>query len=94
MFTYYFFFVDSGRSEPLGIVIKADRKGLGRDAALMEINGLKRSLLLERLRPAGPSIDEYRVRMAQKNAEKLDLLDLLSCQRACHRMDFENVIIF
>lgn len=80
--------------EPIGIVLKVDRKGLGRDAALKEINEMKKSIIRSRLRPAGPSIDEYRERQAQETAEKLDRLDLFRCQRVCRQMDLVHVIIF
>lgn len=73
-------------------MLKSDRKGLGRDSALKEINKMKKSIISSRLRPSGPSIDEYRERRAQEAAEKLDRLDLLRCQRVCRQMDLENVM--
>lgn len=82
--------LDSGRVEPIGIVLKTDRKGLGRDAALREIRELKKSMIRKR-RSAGPSICEYRERRAQEAAEKLDRLDLSRCQRVCRQMDLEQV---
>lgn len=76
--------------EPIGIVLKTDRKGLGRDAALKEIRELKKSLIRSR-KSAEPSVCEYRERRAQEAAEKLDLSDLLRCQRVCRQMDLEQV---
>ncbi|VVC28988.1 G-patch domain,Domain of unknown function DUF4187 [Cinara cedri] len=81
-----------GRVEPVSIVLKSDRKGLGRVAALKEINEMKKSILRSRLRPVGPSINEYRERRAQEASEKLDRLDLLRSQRVCRQMDLENDI--
>lgn len=82
--------VDSGRVEPIGIVLKTDRKGLGREAALREIREMKKSMIHSR-RLAGPSVCEYRERRAQEAAEKLDRLDLFRCQRVCRQMDLEQV---
>lgn len=76
--------------EPIGIVLKTDRKGLGRDAALKEIREFKKSLIRSR-QSVGPSVCEYRERRAQEAAEKLDLSDLLRCQRVCRQMDLEQV---
>jgi len=81
---------DSGRVEPIGIVLKTDRKGLGRDAALKEIRELKKSMIRSRRR-AEPNVCEYRERQAREAAEKLDYLDLLRCQRVCRQMDLEQV---
>lgn len=70
--------------------MKTDRKGLGRDAALKEIRELKKSMIKSR-RSTGPSICEYRERIAQEAAEKLDRSDLFRCQRVCRQMDLEQV---
>ncbi|KAL4084917.1 hypothetical protein QTP88_027784 [Uroleucon formosanum] len=82
---------NSGRVEPIGIVLKTDRKGLGREAALREIREMKKSMIHSR-RSAGPSVCEYRERRAQEVAEKLDRLDLFRCQRVCRQMDLEQDI--
>lgn len=87
---FYCALVDSGRVEPIGIVLKTDRKGLGREVALKEIREMKKSMLQSR-RSAGPSVCEYRERRAQEAAEKLDRLDLFRCQRVCRQMDLEQV---
>lgn len=76
--------------EPIDIVLKTDRKGLGRDAALKEIRELKKSMIRNR-RQAEPSVCEYRERQAQEAAERLDHSDLLRCQRVCRQMDLEQV---
>lgn len=81
---------DSGIVEPIGIVLKTDRKGLGRNAALKEIRELKKSMIRSR-RSAEPSVSEYRERRALEAAEKLDRLDLFRCQRVCRQMDMEQV---
>lgn len=75
--------------EPIGIVLKTDRQGLGRDAVLREIRTLKISMI--RSRSAGPSVCEYRERRANEAAEKLNRLDLFKCQRVCRQMDLEQV---
>lgn len=82
--------LDCGRVEPIGIVLKTDRKGLGRDAALKEIRELKKSIIRNR-HSAGPSICEFREKRAQEANERLDRLDLLRCQRVCRQMDLEQV---
>jgi len=87
---FYCVLVDSGRMEPIGIVLKTDRKGLGRETALKEIREMKKSMLQSR-RSAAPSVCEYRERRAQEAAEKLDRLDLFRCQRVCRQMDLEQV---
>lgn len=84
--------IDCGRVEPIGIVLKTDRKGLGRDAALKDIREMKKSMIRKK-RTAEPSICEYRERRAQEAAEKLDHSDLFRCQRVCRQMDLEQVII-
>jgi hypothetical protein len=81
---------DSGRVEPIGIVLKTDRKGLGRDAALKEIRERKKSMIRSR-KSAGPSVCEFRERQAQEAAEKLDRSDLFRCQRVCRQLDLEQV---
>ncbi|XP_060875118.1 G patch domain-containing protein 11 isoform X2 [Metopolophium dirhodum] len=82
---------NSGRVEPIGIVLKTDRKGLGREVALREIREMKKLMLRSR-RSAEPSVCEYRERRAQEAAEKLDRLDLFRCQRVCRQMDLEQDI--
>lgn len=84
---------DCGRVEPIGIVLKTDRKGLGRDAALKEVRELKKSIIRKR-RSAEPSVCEYREKRAQEANERLDRLDLLRCQRVCRQMDLEQVKLF
>lgn len=79
--------------EPIGIVLKTDRKGLGREAALRDIREMKKSMIQSR-RSTGPSVCEYRERRAQEAAEKLDRLDLFRCQRVCRQMDLEQVSHF
>ncbi|KAE9544456.1 hypothetical protein AGLY_001635 [Aphis glycines] len=82
---------NSGIVEPIGIVLKSDRKGLGREAALKQIREMKKSIIRNK-RSAEPSVCEYRERRAQEAAEKLDLLDLFRCQRVCRQMDLKQDI--
>lgn len=84
--------LDCGRVEPIGIVLKSDRKGLGRDAALKEIRELKKSIIHNR-QSTGPSVCEFREKQAQEASERLDRSDLLRCQRVCRQMDLEQVNI-
>ncbi|XP_050439341.1 G patch domain-containing protein 11 [Adelges cooleyi] len=82
-----------GRVDPIGIVLKTDRKGLGRDEALREIREMKKKMILKRLSIASSmSVTEYRERRAQVEAEKQDRSDLYRCQRICRQMDLEKDI--
>ncbi|XP_050523682.1 G patch domain-containing protein 11 isoform X2 [Daktulosphaira vitifoliae] len=83
----------SGRIDPVGIVLKNDRKGLGRDAAIKEIREMKKAMIQKRLL-CGLSVNvtEYRERKAQLLTEKQDQSDLYRCQRICRQMDLEKDI--
>lgn len=70
-----------GILEPIGIDIKTDRGGLGRDAALKQLKEHRQMIRLSRLKTGDSnnaiSTDEFRKRMTQKAQGKtLWLLDL------------------
>lgn len=60
----------NGILEPIGIDIKTDRGGLGRDAALKQLNEHRQLIRLSRLKTSDGnntiSTDEFRKRMTQK----------------------------
>ncbi|XP_026823187.1 G patch domain-containing protein 11 [Rhopalosiphum maidis] len=83
---------NSGIVEPIGIVLKTDRKGLGREAALKQVREMKKKIIRSRL-STEPSVCEYRERRAQEASEKLDRSDLYRCQRVCRQMDLDQDIL-
>lgn len=72
---------NKGIVEPIGIQIKSDRGGLGRDAALQQLKErraeIRRKKLLEHSqRREDVSTDEFRRRMTQKAGERQMEADL------------------
>lgn len=82
-----------GIMEPIGITVKADRKGLGREAAIQQVRQKQQQLAREKMlkKADGEEFDpnEYRMRMVRKNQLKQVESDLYRCQRACQRLDIE-----
>ncbi|CAH0381309.1 unnamed protein product [Bemisia tabaci] len=78
---------ETGRTEPIGISIKNDRKGLGRENAIKEVNALKVALGTKRMRTESISVDDYRARVAAEAAERQANGDLRSSQRVCYELD-------
>ncbi|TDG42779.1 hypothetical protein AWZ03_010791 [Drosophila navojoa] len=78
------------RIEPIGISIKNDRGGLGREAAIAELAAKRQEL---RLRKAGiQSVEEisteaYRRRATQKAEERKLNYDIRRCQQTCESLD-------
>ncbi|XP_022220418.2 G patch domain-containing protein 11 [Drosophila obscura] len=82
------------RIEPIGITIKNDRGGLGREAAIAELTAkrqeLRRAHLLHR---AGIdsreeiSTEAYRKRAMQKAEERKLQYDIRRCQQTCESLD-------
>lgn len=65
----------TGIVEPIGIQIKSDRAGLGREAALQDLRAKRQEIRRKRLLEKGGGVeistDEFRRRMTQKNEERL-----------------------
>lgn len=81
-----------GIIEPIGIQIKADRGGLGREAALKQLHERRTEIRRQRLldfRAKGETIttEEFRRRQTQKAEEKQLESNLGKCQRACEKLD-------
>ncbi|KAG4073779.1 hypothetical protein HA402_001003 [Bradysia odoriphaga] len=85
-----------GILEPIGIDIKTDRGGLGRDAALKQLKEHRQLIRLNRLKAndsgGAISTDEFRKRMTQRAQGKQMEADLGKCQRACEKLDLEEKI--
>ncbi|XP_030559522.1 G patch domain-containing protein 11 [Drosophila novamexicana] len=82
------------RIEPIGISIKNDRGGLGREAAIAELAAKRQELRREHLlRKAGIgsgeeiSTEEYRQRATQKAEERKLHYDVKRCQQTCESLD-------
>lgn len=83
-----------GLKEPLGIAIKVDRKGLGREEALRTMREKQHKMQAEKkLRQNdGPSLQdplEFRRRMVLLNSIKQNEGDFQRCQRVCQSLDEE-----
>lgn len=79
-------------TEPIGITLKTDRQGLGRQAALEELNERRRKIREQRLKKefgGETSIEEFRRRTNQKCEEKFVLNALKRCQVTCETLDLE-----
>lgn len=84
--------VKRGIVEPIGIQIKSDRGGLGREAALKQLSEKRAEIRRQRLLGANKdgqkiSTEEYRRRQTQKAEEKQMESNLGKCQRACEKLD-------
>ncbi|XP_034115785.1 G patch domain-containing protein 11 [Drosophila albomicans] len=82
------------RIEPIGISIKNDRGGLGREAAMAELAAKRQELRQAHLlRKAGIdsgedlSSEAYRRRATQKAEERKLLYDVKRCQQTCESLD-------
>lgn len=83
-----------GILEPIAISVKSNRAGLGREAALRDLEekkiAIRRKRLLEKSKGAEISTEEFRRRMTQKAEERSMELALGKCQRACEKLDETN----
>ncbi|XP_034664471.1 G patch domain-containing protein 11 [Drosophila subobscura] len=82
------------RIEPIGITIKNDRGGLGREAAIAELTAkrqeLRRAHLLHRAGIESSeevSTEAYRKRAMQKAEERKLQYDIRRCQQTCESLD-------
>ncbi|XP_013117374.1 G patch domain-containing protein 11 [Stomoxys calcitrans] len=79
--------------EPIGITIKSDRQGLGRETALKELLQRKSELRRQRLekeRGGETSIEEFRRRTTQKVEERFVAQSLSRCQKVCQNLDLDT----
>jgi len=86
---------NQGRVEPIPIEVKADRSGLGREAAVQQISEAKaefrrrhaeaRARSAERQREM--SAQEFRLNLARKNRSRQTESDLYTSQKTCHQLD-------
>lgn len=85
---------EDARTEPIGISIKKDRGGLGREAAIAELTAkreeLRRAHLLRKagIQSSGDiSTEAYRRRATQKAEERKLHYDVKRCQQTCESLD-------
>ncbi|XP_055850749.1 G patch domain-containing protein 11 [Episyrphus balteatus] len=81
----------SGIKEPIGINVKSDRSGFGREAALKEIETKRREIRAKHLQRQinEPEVtpEEYRRRMTEKAQERFVESALRKCQKSCEDLD-------
>ena len=80
--------------DPIPLLLKNDRQGLGRSAALEELKEAKRRIRAKRQESAKSnvvSIEEFRARLSQKSVQRLMEIDLFKSQKTCHQLDVEGV---
>lgn len=82
---------ESGIVVPINIQVKNDRCGLGRDAAIKEIQEYRAQARLKRLNKGDEveqiTPEQYRRQMALKSQTKQIDFDLIKAQKACERLD-------
>lgn len=81
---------ESGIKVPITVQVKNDRGGLGRDAAIKEIQEYRAQARLKRLKNNEENQitpEEYRRQMALKSQTKQVDFDLIKAQKACERLD-------
>ncbi|XP_061398318.1 G patch domain-containing protein 11 [Musca vetustissima] len=79
--------------EPIGITLKSDRQGLGRESALRELMEKQIQLRKQRLQKengAETSIEEFRRRTNEKAEERFVTNALKRCQKTCENLDIQN----
>ena len=83
-----------GRKEPVSVEVKADRAGLGREAALKEIEKKKLAIRARKLNASlsENSINEFRARMRLQTTLRQVISDLGKSQRICKILDEEKGI--
>uniref|UniRef100_A0A1L8DD32 G patch domain-containing protein 11 n=1 Tax=Nyssomyia neivai TaxID=330878 RepID=A0A1L8DD32_9DIPT len=80
---------NQGILEPIGITLKSGRGGLGREAALRELEEKKMEILRQKAKAKTEPIsaEEFRRRMFRKAENRQIEADLSKCQRTCERLD-------
>ncbi|XP_055377849.1 G patch domain-containing protein 11 isoform X2 [Condylostylus longicornis] len=84
----------TGIVEPVGIVIKSDRAGLGRENALKNLEQKRQEIRKRKLENMDSEnekkLEDYRKRLKVRNEEKSILRAFYSCQRVCEKLDQEQ----
>lgn len=80
----------SGIVEPIGINVKTDRKGFGREEALKNVRQLKKQYREQRKEE---SVSDFRAKMSRKQRERDCMSDLFKSAKACFRLDSEAGIV-
>ncbi|XP_005184376.1 G patch domain-containing protein 11 isoform X2 [Musca domestica] len=80
--------------EPIGITIKSDRQGLGRESALRELMEKQIELRKQRLQKeiGATTIEAFRKRATERAEERFVTTSLRRCQQTCQNLDVENHI--
>lgn len=83
-----------GRIEPIPLEIKADRAGLGREAAIKEIMERKMTMLQKRIAALSSpdSLHAFRNRKKNEATQRLLTADLKKSQRMCQTLDEQKKI--
>ncbi|KAF4532102.1 hypothetical protein B566_EDAN006196 [Ephemera danica] len=78
-------------TEPVPVVLKVDRQGFGREAALREL-ATQRQAIRARHRTAAQNLDldGFRQRHSQRATERQTLSDLHKSQRVCEQLDTQQ----
>ncbi|XP_054747600.1 G patch domain-containing protein 11 [Anastrepha obliqua] len=84
-------------TEPIGISIKSDRGGLGRETALRDLAERRRQIQEQQLQNQltggeAVSVEEFRRRAQQRADERFAIGALKRCQLTCETLDIENNI--
>lgn len=77
---------ESGMTEPLGLEVKLNRHGLGKEAKKKEIK-VKSNSISDKL--DNKNMKDFRGRIAQKRAEQLLKADLYKSQKICEQLDMQ-----
>lgn len=85
---------EEGRVEPVAVELKADRAGLGREAAVMDIMKRKMDMLQRRIANQNDttSLNAFRNRKKDEAVQRLTQADLRKSQRMCKVLDEEKNI--
>lgn len=86
---------EEGRVEPVAVELKADRGGLGREAAVKEIMKRKMTMLQRRIASQNDasSLSAFRNRKKDEAVQRLTQADLRKSQRMCKVLDEEKNIL-
>jgi hypothetical protein len=73
------------------VVIKSDRQGLGREAALKELATQRLAIRARHLASKETDMTSYRQRLSKQATERQTLGDLHKSQRICEQLDTQQV---
>jgi len=80
---------NTGRSEPVEVVVKVGKEGLGREAAMKRLAEEKCRILEERARKCVAEFDPaaFRAQMREKHLARRTESDLFKAQKSCRELD-------